>query len=91
MRVIIEGTENNKPKKYIYNLFDEYHQATETISMARTTGYTCTAIANLVLEDKFTKKGLIAPEIVGEEEDNFKYIIDYLEDRDVKYKITSNE
>ena len=87
MRVIIEGTENNKPKKYIYNLFDEYHQETETISMARTTGYTCTAIANLVLEDKFTKKGLIAPEIVGENKENFNFILNYLKDRDVIYTI----
>ena len=91
MRIIIEGEEDNKPKKYIYNLYDEYHQETEIISMARTTGYTCTAVANLVINGKFTQKGLIAPEIVGENEDNFKFILDYLEDRDVNYKITNNE
>ena len=87
MRIIIEGEENNKPKKYIYDLYDEYHQETEIISMARTTGYTCTAVANLVLDGKFLQKGLIAPEIVGEDEENFKYIVDYLKDREVNYKV----
>ena len=54
--------------------------------MARTTGYTCTAVANLVLEGKFVRKGINPPEYVGEEEDNFNYVLNYLADRGVYYQ-----
>ena len=47
MRIVIEGIENGDPKKYQYYLLDKFDRETDIISMARTTGYTCTAVANL--------------------------------------------
>lgn len=88
MLIEIEGTENGKPKKYRYNLLDSYHQKTGTISMARTTGYTCTAAANLILEGRFTETGVNAPEILGIGEGNLGYILKYLAEREVGYKIS---
>ena len=67
MRILIKGTENGVEKKYEYNLYDEYDKKTKTSSMARTTGYTCTAVANLILEKKFNHKGIIPPEYLGKE------------------------
>jgi lysine 6-dehydrogenase len=86
MRIIIEGTENGEKKKYQYNLLDRYDKETQTISMARTTGYTCTAVANLLLEKRFTKKGIIPPEYIGEDAGNYEYILKYLKERKVIYK-----
>lgn len=62
MRVIVEGEEKGKRKRYTYYLFDRYNHETKTSSMARTTGYTATAAANLVLNGQYKKKGIISPE-----------------------------
>ena len=51
--------------------------------MARTTGFTCTAVANLVLNGKYHRIGISPPEYLGE---HFKFIRNYLEERGVKYK-----
>ena len=88
MRIIIEGKEDDKNVKYEYMLVDYYEKSTKTISMARTTGYTCTAVANLLSEGLYSKKGIIPPEYIGENEDNFNYILDYLKDRNVNYNLT---
>jgi lysine 6-dehydrogenase len=89
MRIIIEGIEDGKKKKYQYNLLDRYNKESQTISMARTTGYTCTAVANLLMEKKYTKKGIIPPEFLGEDAENYRYILDYLKTRNVLYKRVS--
>jgi lysine 6-dehydrogenase len=88
MRIKISGEENGKLKSYEYTLFDRTDKATGTLSMARTTGYTCTAAVNLVLQEKFNKKGICPPEYLGEEESNFNYIMKYLSARNVIYKTT---
>jgi saccharopine dehydrogenase-like NADP-dependent oxidoreductase len=87
MRVIIEGLENQQKVKYIYNLLDIYDVTTATSSMARTTGYTATAAADMFLEGKFSQKGIIPPEYLGFDETAFKYILDYLAERNVIYNI----
>jgi lysine 6-dehydrogenase len=86
MRITMEGTENGKKIKYQYNLLDRYNRETQTISMARTTGYTCTAAANLLLENKFNRKGIIPPEYLGEDADDYQFILNYLKERNVIYE-----
>ena len=85
MRTIVEGTEGKIRKRYTYNLFDCYDSKTETSSMARTTGYTCTAVAHLVANGLFKKKGIIPPELIGENETCFHFVLNYLKERDVIY------
>ncbi|MDF1546339.1 MAG: saccharopine dehydrogenase C-terminal domain-containing protein [Bacteroidales bacterium] len=85
MRIKIEGIENGKKIGYQYDLLDRYDHATKTISMARTTGYTCTAAANLLLENLYSQKGIIPPEYIGVEASNYQFILDYLKDRNVIY------
>ena len=92
MRIIIEGTDNGETRKVIYDLIDFYDTKTDTTSMARTTGYTCTAVANLLLEYKYDKKGIIPPEVLGQDEVVYKYIMNYLSNRGVVYnKRNDNE
>ncbi len=57
--------------------------------MARTTGYTCTAAVNLVMDNKFTRKGICPPEYLGEEESDFHFVVDYLAKRGVNYSVGS--
>jgi len=88
MRITIKGTEQGKNKTYIYDLFDRFDKETNTISMARTTGYTCTAVANMIAEGMFTLKGVNAPEFVGVEENHYNFVVNYLKERGVIYKVT---
>ncbi|WP_346857203.1 saccharopine dehydrogenase C-terminal domain-containing protein [uncultured Draconibacterium sp.] len=87
MRIVVEGIENGEPKKYTYNLLDRFDRENNIISMARTTGYTCTSVANLILDGGFKTEGVSAPETVGEQTGNLAYILKYLKERGVKYNI----
>ncbi|AMC11277.1 saccharopine dehydrogenase [Lutibacter profundi] len=88
MRVTVKG-ENNKGevKEITYNLLDRYCAKTKTSSMARCTGYTAAAAANLFLEGLFKEKGVFPPELVGKYEACFYYFLNYLEDRNVIYTL----
>jgi saccharopine dehydrogenase-like NADP-dependent oxidoreductase len=86
MRVTLTGTDDKGEVKIVYTLYDRYNKETETMSMARTTGYTCTAAANLIIENKFTRKGISPPEFVGEDEKCFDAVVNYLKERKVTFK-----
>jgi len=85
MRVIIKGKENKKQVTYTYDLFDMFDIPTNTSSMARTTGYTCTAAVRLILEKKFHSKGIIPPEIIGQDNKSFSFIMNELQKRNVNF------
>jgi len=85
MRIRISGEEKGLPVGYQYTLLDRTDANTKTLSMARTTGYTCTAVANLLLNGDFTRKGICPPEYVGADERNFNFILQYLRERGVIY------
>ena len=82
MRIIIKGKENGNDTIYRYDLLDRFQN--NTISMARTTGFTCTAVANLVLNGDYNRKGISPPEYLGE---HLTFVKQYLEDRSVFYKV----
>lgn len=88
MRIRVSGDENGRTVTRMYNLLDYTDKKTNTLSMARTTGYTCTAAANLVLNGMFTRKGICPPEYLGEDENNFSFIMDYLRRRGVEYHVS---
>jgi saccharopine dehydrogenase-like NADP-dependent oxidoreductase len=86
MRISIEGeNKNGQKEKITYDLYDEYNAESKTSSMARTTGYTATAAANLLLDGHFEEKGVFPPELIGKHAHCFDYIYNYLKDRGVVY------
>jgi len=86
LRVTLKGENaNGQTEEIVYNLHDEYCEDTNTSSMARTTGYTATAAANLFLEGLFSEKGVFPPELVGKHEVCFNYFLKYLEKRNIHY------
>ncbi|MEP2670411.1 MAG: saccharopine dehydrogenase C-terminal domain-containing protein [Cyclobacteriaceae bacterium] len=87
MRIIIEGTVDGKNKRYQYYLLDRTDKKSGTLSMARTTGYTCTGAVNLVINGRYDRKGISPPEYLGEQEDHFQSMLQYLKDRGVNYKV----
>ncbi|MBX2843094.1 MAG: saccharopine dehydrogenase NADP-binding domain-containing protein [Flammeovirgaceae bacterium] len=88
MRVVVAGKADGKNQKITYDLFDRYDKETSTISMARTTGFTCTAVSSLLLEGKIEEKGICPPEYLGRNASNFQFILDYLAERGVHYQKT---
>lgn len=86
MKVLLQGKSNGQPIEVLYTLLDRYDDASKTSSMARTTGYTCTASANLILKNLFTKKGVFPPELVGNNATCFEFILQYLKERKVYWK-----
>ena len=87
MRVVIEGTKLGKPYSISYNLHDSYNKQTGISSMSRTTGYTATAAANMFLAGLWKEKGVFPPELIGSKEACFDYILNYLKERGVIYKV----
>ena len=88
MRITLKGTnEKGENKTIVYNLHDEYCTITKTSSMARTTGYTATAAANMFLDGLFSEKGVFPPELVGKHERCFSYFVNYLKERNVIYTL----
>lgn len=90
MRIVMEGVENGKAKTYQYYLLDRT-DANGTLSMARTTGYTCTAAAHLVINGAFQRPGINPPEFLGEQEAHFRFVLDYLQQRGVHYSASHIE
>lgn len=89
MKIMIRGKENGDSKGYDYDLFDTYNESTGISSMARTTGYTCSAAANLILMGMFNTKGICPPEFIGTKEDCFNFTLNYLNERNIIYKKTA--
>lgn len=87
MKIIIKGSENDRYKEYIYDLYDEYEPESEILSMARTTGYTCTAVANLILSQNWHSPGICPPENIGRAEKNYRFVMEYLRKRNVVYNL----
>ena len=82
LKIIIKG----EGKIIEYDLLDRYDTATQTSSMARTTGYTCTAAVNLLAKKLFKEEGIFPPELIGKNKKCFDFVMQYLEERNVRVK-----
>jgi saccharopine dehydrogenase-like NADP-dependent oxidoreductase len=85
MKIIVKGKMNRVDKTIEYSMIDYFDAATQTSSMSRTTGYTCTAAANMFAERLFNEKGVFPPELVGKDEKCFDYILNFLKERNVNW------
>ena len=86
MRILLES-EN---EFITYELYDEYDEQSQTTSMARTTGYTCTAAARLILERNYNRTGIIPPEYLGENEDDLNFVLNYLMKKNIQLRKTES-
>ena len=86
MQVIVEGEKGGEKLRYVYDLFDRFDSASNVHSMARTTGYTATAAVRMVGGGLFARRGIIAPEFIGEQPACVEFLLKELADRGVVYK-----
>lgn len=83
MNIIIKGNEDGKQKELVYNLFDKFDEETKTTSMARTTGYTCTSVARLILNGEYNRKGINPPEYIGAEPECYEKVMTMLKGKNI--------
>ncbi len=86
LRIEVIGHKDGEKLKYTYNMLDKYDETTRTHSMARTTGYTATVTARMILEGLFKEKGIIPPEQIGRYTECVEYLLKGLNDRGVIYR-----
>ena len=91
MRVDVEGRSDGRRVRHRYDLFDRYDAATATQSMARTTGYTCTAAVRVVTEGLWQEVGIAPPETIGRDGACFDRIMDLLAERGVRFRVTEDD
>jgi len=85
MKVKLISKKDDGSKSIEWNLLDFYDHDTKISSMARTTGYTCTAAVNLLAQNLFNEKGVFPPELVGKHKACFDFVLDYLKERKVNW------
>jgi len=88
MRLIVEGKKAEKKLRYTFELLDRHDSSTNTHSMARTTGYTATLALRMIAQGLYDRKGLSAPEFIGQRPECVRYMLRGLENRGVVYKET---
>lgn len=88
MKIIIEGKKEQKSLRYEYDLLDYYDRTSQTTSMARTTGYTASVMARLLLNGTYLRPGISPLELVGQEESAFQALIQGLKERNIIYQET---
>ena len=84
MRLEFTGKKNEKNIIETLDFIDYYDESKNISSMARTTGYTCSAAADIVLSNLFIDKGVFTMESIGDNSSLTSIILKYLSDRDIK-------
>ena len=85
MKVIVEGIKDGKTLTYTYDLLDEYDKESGVHSMARTTGYTATMALRMLAKGLYKRKGVSAPEFIGQDPVCVDFILNGLQDRGIHY------
>lgn len=88
MRLTVEGETAGQRIRRVYDLLDRYDPETRTTSMARTTGYTCTAVVRLVASGRYRRPGVSPPELVGQAPGCYLFVMQELARRGVVFQET---
>ncbi|MCP4901116.1 MAG: saccharopine dehydrogenase, partial [bacterium] len=86
LQIVVEGQKNGTSQRYVYNLLDKYDAASNTHSMARTTGYTATVATRMLAEGLYDQKGISPPEFVGRHQKCVDFMLKGLAERGLEFK-----
>jgi saccharopine dehydrogenase-like NADP-dependent oxidoreductase len=84
LRVEVFGLKNGKKTGYVYEMVDFYDEKSGTTAMARTTAYTASIVANLILTKVINLKGVVPPERLGMNDGIYHKIMAELDRRGIK-------
>ncbi len=85
MRVEVEGLHHGRRLRRRYDLLDRFDRSTGTTSMARTTGYTCTAALRAVASGLYTTRGVSPPEYLGRAPGCYDFVMAELGKRGIHF------
>ncbi len=91
MRIAVEGTLDGRKIRRTWDMLDRFDHEGGITSMARTTGYTCTAAVRALAAGLYEESGLVPPEVLGRAPGVYDFIVDRLAERDVEFTITDEE
>jgi saccharopine dehydrogenase-like NADP-dependent oxidoreductase len=72
-----------------YTILDKGDPENEMSSMARLTGFTCTAALRYLAKSNSLKKGILAPELLAYDHSAFEFIIEYLKNKGISIEVRS--
>jgi saccharopine dehydrogenase-like NADP-dependent oxidoreductase len=84
LKVEVSGVKNGKKTRYTYHLLDYYDEKRGITAMARTTAYSASIIAQLILKKALREKGVVPTEKIGMNDALFRLFLDGLEKRGVR-------
>ncbi len=88
MRIAIEGTLGGRRIRRTWDMLDRYDDEQGITSMARTTGYTCTAAVRALAAGLYHEPGLVPPEVLGRAPGVYDFVVARLAERGVEFTIT---
>ena len=91
MRVEVEGTMGGAAVRHRWDLLDRFDRERGVSSMARTTGYTCTAGIHALAAGLHRQPGLVPPEELGRNQACYDAMLAYLSARGVMLRHTVEE
>jgi saccharopine dehydrogenase-like NADP-dependent oxidoreductase len=86
MKVQVSGQKDGESCGYSYLVLEYYDHESEISAMARTTAYTASIVAGILVDGGIRKEGVIPIESIGKDHDLVKKIIRELGKRDVEVK-----
>ena len=86
MRIIVSGIKAGRKTTITYDLYDEYDPESGIHSMARTTGYTATITARMVLNGMYDRVGVSPPEYLGRKPECVEFLFSEFKKRKINYR-----
>jgi saccharopine dehydrogenase-like NADP-dependent oxidoreductase len=84
LKVEVSGVKNGRQTRYVYHLLDHYDEKLGITAMARTTAYSASIIAQLMLKKALREKGVVPTEKIGKNNALFRLFLDELEKRGIR-------
>lgn len=91
MRISVEGSLEGRRVRRTWDMLDHFDHHGGVTSMARTTGYTCTAAVRALAAGLYNEPGLVPPEVLGRAPGVYDFIVDRLAERNVVFTITDED
>jgi saccharopine dehydrogenase-like NADP-dependent oxidoreductase len=86
LMIRIIGKERGNNREHSYKLLDLFDEKLKITSMARTTGFTCTSVARLLINEDYKNIGISPPEFVGADETCFNKVLKDLNNRGIQLR-----
>ena len=84
LRVEVSGIKNGKSLRYVYHLLDRFDKKRGITSMARTTAYPASIVAQMMLKGAIKEKGVVPPERLGMNDKLFKMFMEGLKQHGIE-------